>query len=98
MARSSWRQRSDGIYQIVGEGRRLRGATVALTTLLAVAMIGAMLMATLVYVVIGFPLLIAVTGFLLVRRASRPAAPPATVLTLAQRNRSVALAARDTGA
>ncbi|GEJ58498.1 hypothetical protein [Anaeromyxobacter diazotrophicus] len=99
MARSSWRQRSDGVYLIIGQGRRFRRAAVAFATLLtALAMAVAVTTAAVVYLVIGLPLLVAAAGFLLVRRASRPATPPATVLTLARRNRPLSVAARDAGA
>lgn len=99
MARSSWRQRSDGVYLIIGQGRRLRRAAVAFATLLtALAMAVAATTAAVVYLVIGLPLFVAAAGFLLVRRASRPATPPATVLALQRRGRSLSVAARDAGA
>jgi len=103
MRRASWRQRSDGVYQIVGAARRARRAALAFATLLvAVAMGLAVVSATAVYVVIGFPFLVAVAALLIVRRASqrvsRPGTPSATVLTLSSRKPSVAVPARDTGA
>jgi hypothetical protein len=103
MARSRWRQRSDGVYQIGKKGRgRLRRAGVALgTVILAGAMTLAVVSAAAVYVVIGAPFLVAAAvAFLVVRRrrASRTGAPSAAVLTLARRKARVSVAARDAGA
>jgi uncharacterized membrane protein len=102
MARSRWRQRSDGVYQIVGKGPRLRRAALALVTLLvAIAMSIAVVSATAVYVVIGFPFLVVSSVYLALRLARRHPrrrqASSATVLTLARRGR-LAAGARDAGA
>lgn len=103
MARAGFRRRSDGVYEIQGQARRLARLPLALGTLFAaVAMALAAVSAVAVYLVVGLPFLAAAAVFVALRRARRRApagpAPSATVLTLARRGGAVREAARDAGA
>ncbi|HEX8908204.1 MAG TPA: hypothetical protein VF805_03315 [Anaeromyxobacteraceae bacterium] len=102
MTRPSWRQRSDGVYEILRKGRVERALLALGAALLAVATTLAALSARAVYLIAALPFAVAGGVLLLLRRARRrsaqAAAPAATVLSLDRRSAAGHAAARDAGA
>ena len=86
MVRARYRQRPDGVFQIVGHGRWRATARTFVTTLAAFALIAALSAAVTVYLVLALPVLASLGAFLLLehlrhRAAPEPAATPTPLPT-----------------
>ena len=75
MARAIYRQRPDGIFQIVRHRRWREAALGFLPMLAAFALVAALSAAITLYMVIALPLLAGVGAFVLYKRARRSPAP-----------------------
>jgi hypothetical protein len=85
MVRASYRQRPDGVVQIVRHGRWRSTALGMLPVLAAFALVVALSAAITLYMVMALPVLAAVGAFVLLRRirgraAPKPTAPPTSPL------------------
>ncbi len=83
MARATYQQRPDGIFQIVRHGRWHRAAVGSLPVLAAFALVIALSAAITLYIAMALPVLAGLGAFLFLKRARRHPArqpdPPASL-------------------